>query len=111
MSAPDLDGRTIIVTGGNSGIGKEAAVELTAMGATVVVAARNRAKGEAAVAEIKSRSGHDTVELADLDLASSRVDPRVRRRGSSRPTTASTCCSTTRASRCASARRPPTASR
>ena len=70
MSAPDLDGRTIIVTGGNSGIGKEAAVELAAMGATVVVAARNRAKGEAALAEIKSRSGSDRVELGDLDLAS-----------------------------------------
>jgi NAD(P)-dependent dehydrogenase (short-subunit alcohol dehydrogenase family) len=71
VSAPDLDGRTIIVTGGNSGIGKEAAAELTAMGATVVVAARNRAKGEAAVAEIKQRAARGTVELADLDLASS----------------------------------------
>jgi NAD(P)-dependent dehydrogenase (short-subunit alcohol dehydrogenase family) len=70
VSAPDLDGRTIIVTGGNSGIGKEAAAELTAMGATVVVAARNRAKGEAAVAEIKQRAGRGSVELADLDLAS-----------------------------------------
>ena len=70
MSPPDLDGRTIIVTGGNSGIGKEAAVELAGMGAQVVVAARNRAKGEAALAEITSRSGSDRVELADLDLAS-----------------------------------------
>jgi NAD(P)-dependent dehydrogenase (short-subunit alcohol dehydrogenase family) len=70
VSTPDLDGRTIIVTGGNSGIGKEAAAELTAMGATVVVAARNRAKGEAAVAEIKQRAPRGSVELADLDLAS-----------------------------------------
>jgi NAD(P)-dependent dehydrogenase (short-subunit alcohol dehydrogenase family) len=70
VSAPDLNGRTIIVTGGNSGIGKEAAAELTAMGATVVVAARNRAKGEAAVAEIRQRAPQGTVELADLDLAS-----------------------------------------
>jgi NAD(P)-dependent dehydrogenase (short-subunit alcohol dehydrogenase family) len=70
VSAPDLGGHTVVVTGGNSGIGKEAAVELATMGARVVVAARNRAKGEAALAEITSRSGHDTVELADLDLAS-----------------------------------------
>ena len=70
MSAPDLGGRTIVVTGGNSGIGKEAAVELAAIGASVVVAARNRAKGEAALAEITSRSGSERVELADLDLAS-----------------------------------------
>ena len=75
MSAPDLNGRTIIVTGGNSGIGKEAAAELTAMGATVVVAARNRAKGEAAVAEIAQRAPHGTVELADLDLASAASIP------------------------------------
>jgi NAD(P)-dependent dehydrogenase (short-subunit alcohol dehydrogenase family) len=68
VNAPDLNGRTIIVTGGNSGIGQEAAAELTAMGATVVVAARHRAKGEAAVAEIKRRTERGTVELADLDL-------------------------------------------
>lgn len=72
MSRPDLNGRTVVITGANSGIGKEAAVELAAMGASVVVAARNLAKGEAAVAEIKTRVGHDavTVELAELDLAS-----------------------------------------
>jgi NAD(P)-dependent dehydrogenase (short-subunit alcohol dehydrogenase family) len=70
VNPPDLSGRTVVVTGGNSGIGKEAAVELAAMGAQVVVAARNRAKGEAALAEIKSRSGRDTVELGSLDLAS-----------------------------------------
>jgi NAD(P)-dependent dehydrogenase (short-subunit alcohol dehydrogenase family) len=70
VSAPDLGGRTIVVTGANSGIGKEAAAELAAMGARVVVTARNRAKGEAARAEIERRSGRGDVELADLDLAS-----------------------------------------
>jgi NAD(P)-dependent dehydrogenase (short-subunit alcohol dehydrogenase family) len=72
VSAPDLSGRTVVITGANSGIGKEAAVGLAAMGATVVVAVRNRAKGEAAVAEITARAGRsrDAVELADLDLAS-----------------------------------------
>jgi NAD(P)-dependent dehydrogenase (short-subunit alcohol dehydrogenase family) len=70
VSPPDLRGRTIVITGGNSGIGKEAAVALAGMGARIVVAARNRAKGEAAVAEITSRSSNDDVELASLDLAS-----------------------------------------
>jgi len=70
VSAPDLGGRTIVVTGGNSGIGKEAAADLATMGARVVLTARNRAKGEAALAEIERRSGRDDVELADLDLAS-----------------------------------------
>ena len=69
MSFPDLDGRTVVITGGNSGIGKEAAVELASMGAHVVLAARNQAKGDAAVAEIQQRTGRD-VELASLDLAS-----------------------------------------
>jgi NAD(P)-dependent dehydrogenase (short-subunit alcohol dehydrogenase family) len=70
VSAPDLHGRTILVTGGNSGIGLEAAVALAAMGAHIVVAARNQAKGEAAIAEITRRAGTDDVELASLDLAS-----------------------------------------
>jgi NAD(P)-dependent dehydrogenase (short-subunit alcohol dehydrogenase family) len=70
VNGPDLRGRTVVVTGGNSGIGKEAAVDLAGMGARVVIAARNRAKGEAALAEVASRSGSDTVELANLDLAS-----------------------------------------
>ena len=66
----DLADQVILITGGNSGIGKEAAVALAAMGATVVVTARDRERGEAALAEIRDRAGSDRVELADLDLAS-----------------------------------------
>ncbi|MEZ5141224.1 MAG: SDR family oxidoreductase [Acidimicrobiales bacterium] len=66
----DLRGRTIVVTGGNSGIGKEAAVSLAGMGARVVVTARDDAKGAAAVAEVVARSGSDDVEQARLDLGS-----------------------------------------
>jgi NAD(P)-dependent dehydrogenase (short-subunit alcohol dehydrogenase family) len=68
-SAPDLSGQVIAITGGNSGIGKEAAVELAAMGATVVITARNPAKGADAQAEIRRRSGRDDVEVLALDLA------------------------------------------
>lgn len=66
----DLTGQVIIVTGANSGIGKETAVALAAMGATVVMTARTASKGEAARAEVIERSGSDRVVLGSLDLAS-----------------------------------------
>jgi NAD(P)-dependent dehydrogenase (short-subunit alcohol dehydrogenase family) len=66
---PDLHGQVIVITGGNSGIGKEAAVALASMGATVIITARNQAKGQAALADVRQRSGSSTVELMDLDLA------------------------------------------
>ena len=67
---PDLSGKVIVITGANAGIGKETAVALAAMGANVVMTARNRVKGADALAEVQRRSGSDRVELADLDLAS-----------------------------------------
>ena len=42
---PDLAGQTVIVTGGNSGIGLETAKALTAHGARVILAVRDEAKG------------------------------------------------------------------
>lgn len=70
--APDLTGRVVVITGANSGIGKEAAVALADMGATVVATARSPEKGERAVAQIRRRSGADAdrVQLGRLDLAS-----------------------------------------
>jgi NAD(P)-dependent dehydrogenase (short-subunit alcohol dehydrogenase family) len=66
----DLTGQVIIITGANSGIGKETAVALAAMGATVVMTARTPSKGETALAEVVERSGNDKVVLGSLDLAS-----------------------------------------
>ena len=66
----DLTGRVVLITGANSGIGKETAAGLAAEGATVVVTARDAAKGEAAAAEIRERVPGAEVELEDLDLAS-----------------------------------------
>jgi NAD(P)-dependent dehydrogenase (short-subunit alcohol dehydrogenase family) len=66
----DLTGQVVIVTGANSGIGKETAVALAAMGATVVMTARSAPKGEAARTEVVERSGSDRVVLGSLDLAS-----------------------------------------
>ncbi|MDZ4826022.1 MAG: SDR family oxidoreductase [Actinomycetota bacterium] len=65
-----MNGKVVVITGGNSGIGKETAVGLAQRGARVVIAVRNQAKGAAALAEIRARSGSDTVEMASLDLAS-----------------------------------------
>lgn len=65
---PRMDGRTIMITGANSGIGKEAAVALTRLGARVVITARDLAKGALAVEEITAR-GDSRPELVQLDLA------------------------------------------
>jgi len=65
---PSLDGKTMIVTGGNSGIGKAAAVALARAGARVVITARSEQRGAAAVADISAASGSSTVELSVFDL-------------------------------------------
>jgi NAD(P)-dependent dehydrogenase (short-subunit alcohol dehydrogenase family) len=67
---PDLHGRTAIVTGANSGIGRVTALELARAGATVTLAVRDTTKGEAAAATM---AGDVTVQRLDLaDLASVR---------------------------------------
>jgi retinol dehydrogenase 12 len=65
----DLDGRTVLVTGGNTGIGRATVIALAGRGARVYLAARSRAKGEAAVAEIRAAAGSETVWFIPLDLA------------------------------------------
>jgi len=67
---PDMDGKVVVVTGANSGIGLETATVLASMGAPVVMTSRDRVKGEAALSEVRERSGNDDTELGDLDLAS-----------------------------------------
>jgi NAD(P)-dependent dehydrogenase (short-subunit alcohol dehydrogenase family) len=64
-----LDGRVVLITGGNAGIGKESAVALASMGAQVVFTARDAARGTEALAEIRTRSGNDAVDVMPLDLA------------------------------------------
>ena len=69
-TVPDLHGKTILITGGNAGIGKETAVVLAKAGASVTITARDAARGQAAVDEIRQRSGSTDVTVMDLDLAS-----------------------------------------
>ncbi|CAA9446866.1 3-oxoacyl-[acyl-carrier protein] reductase [uncultured Rubrobacteraceae bacterium] len=71
-----MGGKTVLVTGGTSGIGKATAVALAAMGADVVVIGRNPERGEAAVEEIKAQSHSEAVELMLADLS---VRAEVRR--------------------------------
>jgi NAD(P)-dependent dehydrogenase (short-subunit alcohol dehydrogenase family) len=64
-----MDGRTVLVTGGNTGLGLETAVALARAGADVVITSRDSQKGESARAEIRGRSGRDAVAVMELDLA------------------------------------------
>lgn len=61
---PDLTGRTVLITGANSGLGRVTARVLAGRGAHVILAVRNRAKGEAA-----ARTMPGSTEVRDLDLA------------------------------------------
>jgi NAD(P)-dependent dehydrogenase (short-subunit alcohol dehydrogenase family) len=64
----DMTGKTVVVTGATSGIGVETAVALAGAGARVVITGRDRARGEAAVEDIKRRSGSQMVALVVFDL-------------------------------------------
>lgn len=65
-----MQGKHVLVTGGNTGIGLATAVELARMGASVTITSRDMVKGEAAVAEIRRASGRDAIDVMRLDLAS-----------------------------------------
>jgi NAD(P)-dependent dehydrogenase (short-subunit alcohol dehydrogenase family) len=70
MEVADMTGKTVVITGGNSGIGLETAVALARAGAKTLITARDAARGEAAVADIRARSGSAAVELVVFDLGS-----------------------------------------
>ncbi|MDQ0954949.1 NAD(P)-dependent dehydrogenase (short-subunit alcohol dehydrogenase family) [Streptomyces phaeochromogenes] len=68
-AVPDQTGKFAVVTGANSGTGKETARRLAEAGARVVLAVRTVAKGEQARAEILARHPHAQLEIRRVDLA------------------------------------------
>ena len=65
-----MSGKICIVTGANSGIGKETALGLAQMGARVVMVCRNAEKGKAALEDIRRESGSSQVDLLIADMSS-----------------------------------------
>jgi NAD(P)-dependent dehydrogenase (short-subunit alcohol dehydrogenase family) len=64
-----MQGKVVVVTGSNSGIGKETAAAMATLGATTVMACRNRRKAEEAASDVRAASGSDDVHVVPLDLA------------------------------------------
>jgi NAD(P)-dependent dehydrogenase (short-subunit alcohol dehydrogenase family) len=69
MTTSNMQGKVCMVTGASGGIGKVTVRELATMGATIVMLCRNRAKGEATLAEIKEASGNNQIDLIIADLS------------------------------------------
>jgi len=67
---PNLEGKVVIVTGGNKGLGYKSALELSKKGAEVIIACRNKELGEKAKAKILSEVTHATIDIMVLDLIS-----------------------------------------
>lgn len=69
MTQTEMRGKVCVVTGSSSGLGKATALGLAKMGATVILACRDKQRGQAALEEIAARSGNQSLELMLVDLA------------------------------------------
>lgn len=65
-----LEGKTVLVTGGNIGIGLETARDMARRGARVLIACRDKTKGANAVKDIRTSTGNNDVHMYIMDLAS-----------------------------------------
>ena len=68
----DVSSRSFMITGANSGIGKDAAMYLAKKGATLHMVCRNETRGEEARKEVSDATGNDKVKLHILDMSQPR---------------------------------------
>ncbi|MBC8042925.1 MAG: SDR family oxidoreductase [Rhizobacter sp.] len=66
----DMTGRVCLITGANSGIGKETALALAKMDATLILVCRDAVKGKAVIQEIEATSGNKKLNLMLADMSS-----------------------------------------
>lgn len=65
-----MDGKVVVITGANTGIGKVTATDMAKRGARVIILCRDMTRAGEAVTDIKQESGSDKVGMEKLDLAS-----------------------------------------
>ena len=65
-----LNGKCVIITGANTGIGKETALDLASRGARVILACRDLTRAKQAADEIRNQTGNGNIVVESLDLAS-----------------------------------------
>ncbi|CAF1065547.1 unnamed protein product [Didymodactylos carnosus] len=65
-----MTNKTVVITGGSSGIGYETAKDLARRGARLIIVSRNPKKGQAAVAKLRDKSGNKQIEFMQCDLCS-----------------------------------------
>ncbi len=61
--------KVCIITGGNSGIGKAAAIQMAQQGHKVIIACRSQQRGAAALADIRQQANNEDVELMIVDMS------------------------------------------
>ncbi|XP_062848261.1 retinol dehydrogenase 12, like isoform X2 [Trichomycterus rosablanca] len=67
-----LDGKTVVITGANTGIGKDTAIDLAKRGMRVIMACRDMEKANAALKDVTDASGSQNVVCRKLDLSDSK---------------------------------------